>query len=171
MEGGRVVLADTLFHHHWAVFHLRLSTWCCGMGVEGGPELPELVSYSRAVTHLIFCLHCTDCRDQCAWYSCPTQLPCSYVGCSVEFMVSGPGSRGLGLRGGGTLEGKQLLLSRQARWSPEERQQNEQAGRKRRPGASRPGVTEPSQTVFLCPTTWPHTLFIPTQPVPTVQPG
>lgn len=72
----------------------------------------------------------------------------TYVSCcSVQFLVSDPESRGLGLRGGGTLEGKQALLSRQTRWSPEERQQNGQAGRKRRPGASRPGVIEPSQTV------------------------
>lgn len=64
-----------------------------------------------------------------------------------QFMDSDPGSRGLGFRGEGTLERKQLLLSRQARWSPEKRQQNGQAGRKRRPGASRSGVTESSQTV------------------------
>ena len=51
------------------------------------------------------------------------------------------------MRGGATLEGKQLLLSRQVRWSPEERQQNGQAGRKRWPEASRPGVIESSHAV------------------------
>lgn len=72
----------------------------------------------------------------------------SYIGCcSVQSMASDPATRGLDMRGGATLEGKQLLLSRQVRWSPEDRQQNGQAGRKRWPEASKPGVLESSQAV------------------------
>lgn len=115
----------------------------------------ELVSYGRTATLLMFCLHHTGCQDQCVWWSHGTQLRHSYVGCrSAQFMVSDPGSRSLGLRGGGTLErGEEAaspLQTSKMEFS-EERQQNEQAGRKKRPGASRPGVTEPSQTVSQAP--------------------
>lgn len=162
-----------------AVFHLRFSTWCPHIGVEGGPELPELVS-QRKVLPLIG----SDTFDFLSlWHSLTARANApgnpmlhSYVGCcSVRFMVSGPGSRDQGMRGGGTVEGKQLLLSRQVRWSPEERQQNGQASRKRRPEASRPGVIESIQAASQASPFVPplgHTpLPSPTQPVPTVWPG
>lgn len=82
----------------------------------------------------------------------------SYFGCcSVQSMVSDPESRGLDMRGGATLEGKQLLLSRQVRWSPEERQQNGQAGGR---GGLRPAgqVSQNPATLSVKPLPLPHCL-------------